>query len=128
MSAKRKPVTGSVVRAWARENAESIPEAARKGLGDKARGRLHPAIVTAFEAANPNASYVVGTKSPKTVTVRVTGTNKNGGKTSRSKEIPVSEARTLAGVTASKGRLSDAAVVAAGEALSAQIAASKSQS
>lgn len=119
--AKRTPVSASAVRAWF---SEAQPEGVR---APGSRGRLHPETVEAFEKANPGKTYVLGTQDASKVTLTVTGTNKRGHKTSRKVEVPVSEARALAGEAAGrKGRLSEAAVAAASEALSAQRAAAKS--
>lgn len=114
--ASRKAVGADAVRAWF---AEAQPEGVR---APGKRGRLHPETIEAFEKANPNRRYVVGTASQSvpTVTVVVPGTDKNGKSRPRKRTLPVSEVRALAGVEAQRGRLPQEALTKAGEALASQ--------
>jgi len=104
-------VPASTVRAWARANVESIPEGARAGLGETARGRLHPEIVKAFTAANPGQTYETG--AAETPTVEVPAFNKKGNRTGRTVSLPRSEVRALVGA-AGKGRIPEALLLQAG--------------
>jgi hypothetical protein len=87
------------------------------------RGRLAPSLIEAFAKANPREKYSQGTKDANTVSLRVTKTAKSGKTRKVNVDVPVEEARTLAGDLAGKrGRLSAAALTAAADALSAQSA------
>lgn len=129
MASKRKNVPASRVREWfaglSDEQRAALPEGTK---APGSRGRLDPTTITAFAKANPREQYVQGTTAPQTVTLRVTGKDRRGRNTARNVEVPVSEARTLAGQpTSQRGRLSEAAIQQASEALSAQRAEAKAQ-
>lgn len=102
----KKNVSASIVRAWGRENIDSVPEAARKCLGENARGRLHPDLTAAYSKANKGKGYTPKVAEAQTVTVPVTGLDKAGRKTTRPVTMTTGEARTALGQpTDRKGRL-----------------------
>jgi len=111
--AARKTVSAARVREWfASAKPEGVPTPG-------SRGRLHPETVKAFHAANPREKYVLGTKDESTVAVKVSKNTKAGKARSRTVQVPVAEARRLAGESAGKrGRLSAEALTAVGAALS----------
>lgn len=91
-------VSAAVVRAWGRANVDLIPEGARKGLGETARGRVHPDIRSAFEKANKGKAYVTASDAEKpTVTVPVTALDKAGRKMTRKVTLTTAEARVALG-------------------------------
>lgn len=83
------------------------------GTGEKVRGRLHPAFIAAYAAAYPGAEYVATAKGQsgksepeRMITLKVFKTDAKGRKRPRKDvEVPISEARRLAGV--SRGRFTD---------------------
>lgn len=102
----KKNVSAAVVREWARQNIDLIPEAARAGLGENARGRLHPEIRTAFAKANKGKAYEPKVAESPTLTVPVTTLDKAGRKTTVKRTLTTAEARTALGQPTSKrGRI-----------------------
>lgn len=95
----------------------TAPEAALPSLvgknGDgRVRGRLNPLAVEAFNEQVEGEQYA-GEKSPvesKRVTLPLTKMNAAGARLKRPEDFPLSEVRSLAGVTGKKGRLSKAEV------------------
>lgn len=88
------------------------------GTGTKVRGRLHPAFVAAFEAANPGTVFVEGAEANvKTVEVPRTSAK---GRPMKPATLPIAEVRRLAGIEGKKGRISKADLAKAGAALVAQ--------
>lgn len=82
------------------------------------RGRIHPAFIAAAEAAG------MGTYSKSTparveslVTLPLTKPNSKGAMLKRPEQVPASEVRRLAGITATRGRLSKDAIAKATTAL-----------
>lgn len=105
--AAKKNVSAAEVRAWGRANVEKVPEHARAGLGDTARGRIHPDLRSAYEKGNKGRTYEPKVAEGKTVTVPVTGLDKAGRKTTRKVTVSMAEARTALGEPTSKrGRIS----------------------
>lgn len=102
----KKNVSAATVRAWARENVALIPEGARAGLGENARGRLHPEIQKAFAKANKGKGYEPKVAESQTLTVPVTTLDKNGRKTTVKRTITTAEARVALGQpTSTRGRI-----------------------
>lgn len=94
----RTEVSASTVRAWGRENVEQVPEGARAGLSETARGRIHPDLKAAYEKANKRFTYVTGSEAEKpTITVPVVMLDKAGRKTTRPVTVTTEYARTLLG-------------------------------
>lgn len=119
----RKNVSAAEVRAWAVENLSSIPEEGHKsvlgaaGDGSKVRGRLHPEVIKAFHKANKGKVYETASDAEKpTVTVRITGKDKNGRNRPVTETLLTSEARALLGETGKKGRFNMTALTAAVQA------------
>lgn len=105
--AARKNVPAAEVRSWGRANVSLVPEAARAGLGENARGRIHPDLLAAFRKANPRKDYAVKVAESRTVTVPVVMLDKAGRKTTRKATIATSEARAALGHDAGRrGRIS----------------------
>lgn len=105
--ASKKVVTASVVREWARE----------QGLTVGTRGRLDPKVREAFEQAHKGkATYAVGHKEPKTVSVSYSSVSAKGRKTPVTKKVDIAAARSAAqsaGVAVgARGRLTKDVLVA----------------
>lgn len=101
----KKSVAANVVRAWGRDNLDKIAEAGHKSLGETARGRLHPEVVTAFNRAHKGQRYEVGTPSEDSVIVQTLMVESaNGRKTPRQVKFTASEAREVTGYE-KRGRL-----------------------
>lgn len=100
-------VSAATVRAWARENVDLIPEGARAGLGENARGRLHPEIRAAFTKAHKGRkAYEPKVAEAQTLTVPVTTLDKAGRKTTVKRTLTTSEAREAMGQsTSQRGRI-----------------------
>lgn len=96
----------------------------KAGDGKVVRGRLHPAFIEAYKAANPGHDYrekavkSTGGKSSGTVTLPVTKTSKSGATLKRPVEVPMAEFRRLSGTT--RGRVGAKAVEAATAAYMAE--------
>lgn len=91
-------VSAATVRAFFNENPDKVPAEAAKSLSEKARGRLHPSAVDAFnKAKRGKARYEQGTRDVKTV--RVGRTN-----------VPVSDLREFA--PGARGRIPASAIAA----------------
>jgi hypothetical protein len=86
-----KVAAPSSAREWAKANVENIaglPEGYTVGN----RGRLHPAVIKAYNKAHPRAKYVTAA-FVETVTVKGTRTLDSGRKVPFSQAVNVSEAR-----------------------------------
>lgn len=114
----RKNASAAEVRTWARQNIDLIPEEARAGLGENARGRIHPAIKKAFEKANPRKVYGEKTDAEKPkVTFKAVVLDSAGRKTTREVALTTAEARALLGhESGRKGRFNKSDLTAAYEA------------
>lgn len=99
----RKNVSAATVRAWARENVSLIPEGARAGLGENARGRLHPEIRAAYSKAHKGQTYEPKVAEAPTFTVPVTTLDKNGRKTTVKRVVTNAEARAALGQVTTDG-------------------------
>jgi rRNA maturation endonuclease Nob1 len=85
------------------------------------RGRLNPAFVAVFLAANPKATYAEKSAAEsRTVEVPLTKMNAKGARLKRPEKVAVSEVRRLAGSEGKAGRLSSADVRAAADAIMAE--------
>jgi hypothetical protein len=82
----------------------------------KVRGRIHPAYVAAFLAANPGTVFGEGENKPADRTVSLPLVSAKTGRAITPVTVPVSEAKSLAGVAGKRGRLSAAELVAAAQA------------
>lgn len=112
----KRNVAADVVREWARENMDKISEAGHKCLGDKARGRLHPEVVTGFNRAHKNMRYAPGTpKESSLIKESVLVENKAGRKTPRTVTLTTAEVRDLTGHSG-KGRIPKAVRAQAAQA------------
>jgi hypothetical protein len=127
------PATAKDVRSFYADPANAdrlanLSEAAQRTVvvtdGKAPRGRIHPEAREDFNSdRKPSQQYNEG--APKTVTLTYKHTQPSGRKVNKKVAVSEVEARTLAGEVAGKrGPLSKAALVAAGEALGAQVAAS----
>lgn len=102
----KKNVSAAAVRSWARENIDLIPEAARKCLGETARGRLHPEVVTAFSKANKGKAYEATVAEAPTLTVPVVTLDSRGRKTTVKRTLTTAQAREALGQeTSRRGRI-----------------------
>jgi hypothetical protein len=92
-----KVAVPSAVRSWARENLSSI-EGLPEGYTVGDRGQFHPAIIAAYNKANPRRKYVRAAYVNPGATVKVTVVKQNasGRKTPITKTVVVSEARAAA--------------------------------
>lgn len=88
------------------------------GSGTKVRGRVNPAFVAAYLAANPGTKFGEGSSAPAARTVQVPRKGASGRSLSPV-TLPVSEAKTLAGIPGKRGRMSAAEREAAGQAYQA---------
>lgn len=90
--ATRKNVPASTVRNWFTTAAPAdIP-------APGSRGRLHPDTIAAFHKANPRMRYETGSEAEKaTVTVPVTGLDKNGRKYTKQVTVTTEQARAALG-------------------------------
>lgn len=102
----KKNVSAAAVREWARANVNLIPEGARAGLGENARGRLHPEIRAAFSKHNKGKTYEPKVAESPTLVVPVTTLDKAGRKTTVKRTLTTAEARVALGQPTSKrGRI-----------------------
>lgn len=72
----------------------------------KVRGRIHPAFRDAYLAANPGHVFGEGEDAPASRTVNLPLVSAKTGRAIKPVEVPVSEAKRLAGVEGKRGRLS----------------------
>lgn len=116
----RKTVPAAAVRTWGRANLDLIPEVGHKCLGDTARGRLHPEVVSAYRKAHKGKTYETGAAEDPTVTFRGATLDSIGRKTTKEVTLTTAEARALLGhEKGRKGRLSMTLVREAWEATEA---------
>lgn len=113
--ATRKNVPASEVRAWGRENVNLVPENARAGLSETARGRIHPDLNAAFQKHNKGKRYETGVAETPTTTYKHRTTDKRGRTRWATVNLTAKDARALIGAKP-QGRVSEAKVVAALEA------------
>lgn len=118
------PVSAARVREAYREGLFTVPEAAlacligRNGDG-KVRGRLNPLAVEAFNEQVEGEVYA-GEKSgaeSKSITLPLTKMNAKGAVLKRPEDFPVREVRRLAGIEGKKGRIAQADLTRAAEAV-----------
>lgn len=84
----RKNVSASVVRNWAKDNGHTVGT----------RGRINPAVITAFHKANRNMRYEVASEAEKpTVTVPVKVLDSLGRVQTKPVTVTTAEARDLLG-------------------------------
>lgn len=96
--ASRKNVPASAVREWAAtaEGSKALTEANAKFPGS--RGRLDPTTLAVFHKGNPRLRYETASEAEKpTITVPVTGLDKNGRKTTRKVTLTTDAARAALG-------------------------------
>ncbi len=82
----------------------------------KVRGRIHPAHRDVFLAANPGTVFGEGDNAPASRTVDLPLVSAKTGRPIKPVNVPVAEAKRLAGVEGKRGRLSSAELVAAAAA------------
>lgn len=111
----RKPATVSEVRAWAVEQGTYSD---RPFLGEGARGLVPNDVREAFTKATRR--HIVKA-SEVTVSLPYPAQDKRGRNITKNAQVAPSELRALAGVTATHGRISKAALQAAGEAYAASL-------
>lgn len=115
----KRNVAATVVRTWAKENMDKIDAAGQVCLGEGARGRLHPNVITAFNRSNKNARYGQGTPNPASlITETVVMENAAGRKYPKKVTLTTAEVKALTGHTG-RGRIPNA-VKAQAAALKAQ--------
>lgn len=115
MPSSKKSVPASVVRAWARENLDVSEHAC---LNPNARGRISPAVQTAFNKANRSKSYTTG--NPSVVSVQVKTQDSRGRNISKSVDVPANRLRALSGSDKTTGRLTRSQYETAGLAFLAE--------
>jgi hypothetical protein len=93
----RKNIPAAEVRAWAKDNIDSIPEEGHKCLGEGARGRLHPAVTEAFRKAHKGKQYTPKVAEKRTIEVPVVKVDKLGRKSTRKVTVTTEEARAALG-------------------------------
>lgn len=111
-------VSASTIRAAFRNGDIALPEgltADAPSLGEHARGRLAPSLISTFLTANPGAVYKVAPKRKSAETVMLPRTGKNG-RPLKPVEVPIGEARALADEVGKRGKMSSASLVTAGNA------------
>jgi hypothetical protein len=115
MSKSKSIVVGTAaIRAWAVENYKSVdaPTASLFGANGtakapgKVRGRIHPAFVAAFLAANPGTEFGEGDNKPAERTIALPLVSAKTGRAIKPVTVPVSEAKVLAGTPNKRGRMS----------------------
>lgn len=84
------------------------------GDASRCRGRINPAFSEAFVAAHPGTTYAEKSDAEKHL-LDVPLTSPKTGRAIKGVTLPIAEVRRLAGAPA-KGKVSSAALVAAGEA------------
>src|SRR5688572_7527006 len=97
-----KSYSPAQVRAWGRENLDSLPESAHASVAQDRRGRLNPDVVTAFRKAHKGS---VIAKPVAKVQVKVKVLDKLGRATTKPITITHSEARTLLGQVDADGKM-----------------------
>lgn len=88
----------------------------KSGDGSMVRGRIHPLFVAAYLAANPGTTFGEGDNKPADRTVSLPLVSEKTGRPIKPVTVPVSEAKSLAGVAGKRGRLSSDELVAAAKA------------
>jgi hypothetical protein len=85
----------------------------------KIRGRVHPAHVEVFLAANPGTVFGEGEDAPPARTAMLPLLSAKTGKPIKPVEVSVTEAKALAGVKGKRGRLSSDELARAAKAYQA---------
>lgn len=130
---RTKPVSAATIRQAFRDGTLNVADVKNEkgeavnpasifgadGTGQKVRGRLNPAFVAAYLAANPTASYAEKSVAEKR-TVMLPLVSAKTGKAIKPVEVTVTEARALAGVPGGKGRLSADTLAKAAAAFQSQ--------
>lgn len=102
------------VRAFFAENPNLIPEGAEVSVRQGSRGRIAPAAVKVFNKHNRSRPYAEGNRP--LIVIPVPAQDSMGRNITKKVNVPVSEARKLAGDHAGKrGFLSEQALSVAGE-------------
>lgn len=113
------PATAADVRAWFAAHPEHVPAEAAHTVDKSAKGRIHP---VAREVFNEHSGQTYNEGTPKTVPLVFHKIDKIGRRQPRTAMVPIAEVRTLAGKHAgARGRLSEAAMSAAGEAYTQRV-------
>lgn len=121
-----RPVAAREIRDYFQSNPKQAAKVAEQagvstnsvlgegGDASRCRGRLNPAFAEAFVAAHPGTTYAEKSVAEKR-TLDVPLTSPKTGRPIKGVSLPIAEVRRLAGAPA-KGKVSSAALVAAGEA------------
>lgn len=91
----------------------------RDGDASRVRGRVNPAFVAAFLAANPTATYAEKSQAESPM-VEVPLVSPKTGRSVKPVVLPRAEVRALAGIEGRRGRIGKSDLLAAGAAFQAK--------